>query len=463
MTSSVRAPAPSVQAGEPARQRRFLIFGVTAIALFMASIDQTIVSTALGTLQHDLHTAINWATWTITVYALGQIVVMPIAGALSDIYGRKKLFLSAVVVFTVASLACGLSTNIYEMIALRALQALGGGAFMPSATGIVSDHFGADRDRAIGMFTSIFPIGAIVGPVLGGVFVTFWSWRAIFLVNVPLGLILLILGTIVIPGSGRTQHHRLDITGAAELGAGLLGLMLAISSLGSGRPLLAVLPLAAGLGSLAAFARHCTRAEHPFIDLRLFRERSFATMNVINFFNGAAVLGFSSLVPLYAEERFGLRALSAGTLLTARAGGMIAVAALATLALRRSGYRRPMIVGFAVTAVGTALLALPAGGVSPYLWLAMAAGVTGVGTGISLPASNNATLQLVPDKAASISGLRGMFRQAGGITGVSIASALAARSSDPGLTQAAAFGVLAVILVLMIPLTFLVPEHRGTW
>jgi MFS family permease len=186
-------------------------------------------------------------------------------------------------------------------------------------------------------------------------------------------------------------------------------------------------------------------------------------MNKINYFNGAAVIGFASLVPLYAEERFGLKALSAGTLLTVRAIGMLAVAALATFALRRTGYRLPMVVGFAATALGTALLAFPVAGVSPYAWLSIAAGVTGIGTGVSLPASNNATLQLVPHKAASISGLRGMFRQAGGITGISIASSLVARSSEPGLTQAAMFTVLAVIMVLLIPLIFLVPEHRGTW
>ncbi len=468
MTSSEIAQAPALPdpAGGPPPSRRFLIFGVTAIALFMASIDQTIVSTALGTLQHDLHAGINWVSWTITIYALGQIVAMPVAGALSDIYGRKRLFLGAVVLFTVASLCCGLSTNIYELVVLRLLQALGGGAFMPSATGIVSDQFGADRDRAIGMFTSIFPIGAIVGPILGGVFVTYWSWRGIFLVNVPLGAVLLVLAAIVIPGSGKKHQQSLDIVGVAELGAGLLGIMLAIGSLGSltsQKAPLAAVPLIAGLAALAAFIRHCTRAEHPFVDIKLFRERSFAVMNVINFFNGAAVIGFASLVPFYAEERFGLKALSAGTLLTMRAVGMLAVAALATFALRRTGYRPPMIAGFALTAVGTALLAFPAGGISPYAWLALAAGVTGIGTGVSLPASNNATLQLAPAKAASISGLRGMFRQAGGITGISIASALVARSSHPGLTQAAMFAVLAVIMVLLIPLTFLVPEHHGTW
>ena len=364
-------------------RRRYLIFGVTAIALFMASIDQTIVSTALGALQRDLHTAINWSSWTITIYALGQIIVMPLAGALSDIYGRKKLFLAAVALFTVASLCCGLAGNIYELITLRAIQALGGGAFMPSATGIVADQFGADRDRAIGMFTSIFPIGAIVGPVLGGVFVTYWSWRGIFLVNIPLGVLLLVLGTIVIPGpAGRRQQQKLDVTGVIELGAGLLGVMLAIGYLGSSQAGLLVAHMVIGLALLGAFIRHCSRAEHPFVPVRLLRERSFAIMNVINFCSGAAVLGFASLVPLYAEERFGLPALSAGTLLTARAIGMMAVAALATFALRRTGYRPPMIVGFLVTAVGTALLAFLPGGMRPYTGLAIAAAVTGLGTGV---------------------------------------------------------------------------------
>ena len=457
-TSTADAPPPVDVA-----PRRYLIFAVTSIALFMASIDQTIVSTALATLQHDLRAPINWSSWTITVYALGQIIAMPLAGALSDMYGRKRLFLGAVVVFTVSSLCCGLSTNIYELVALRAVQSLGGGAFMPSATGIVTDQFGSDRDRAVGMFSSIFPIGAIVGPILGGLFVTYWSWRGIFLVNIPIGCTLLVLGVLIIPGSARQAQHSFDVIGVAERGAGLLGVLLGISLLGSGESPLFLAPLMTGLVFLWAFIVHCGRAEHPFVPIQLLRERGFAVMNVINFWTGAAILGFGSLVPLYAVDRFGLQALSSGTLLTARAVGMIAVAALATFALRRTGYRWPMIVGFVVAAVGTAALAYPPADVSPYTWLAVAAGVTGLGTGVFLPTTNNATLQLAPENAASISGLRGMFRQAGGITGLAVASSILARSSNPGHTLAALFVVLAVILILLIPLTFLVPEHRGTW
>ena len=165
-----------------------------ALALFMASVDQTIVATALPTLQHDLHAPLTWSAWTITVYALGQVLAMPVVGKISDQFGRKRIFLSAVALFTTASLCCGFAPNIYFLVALRALQSIGGGAFLPSANGIVSDVFGRDRDRALGMFTSIFPMGAVAGPAMGGFFIDYWTWRGIFLVNVPIGIVVSIHG-----------------------------------------------------------------------------------------------------------------------------------------------------------------------------------------------------------------------------------------------------------------------------
>jgi EmrB/QacA subfamily drug resistance transporter len=467
---SVNEAAPSADpasAYPPPGQRRYLIFAVASAALFMASLDQTIVATALGTLQNDLHAQLNWSTWTITIYALGQILVMPLAGVLSDQYGRRRLFLIAIVVFTLASLCCGLSTNIYELVALRAVQAIGGGAFMPSVTGIVADQFGSDRDRAIGLFSSIFSMGAIVGPILGGVFVTYWSWRGIFLVNIPIGVALFVLSVIFIPDGARPPRRRIDLVGVGLMGAGLLGVMLAVTDLGSRSSSATspsfLVPMVIGIAAIAAFGRHSGRAEHPFVPLRLLTGRDFAPMNVINFVYGAAVLGFTSLVPLYAMDRFHLRALSSGTLLTARAVGMISISAATVFLLRRTGYRLPMIVGFASAAIGTVLMSVVPGSVSAYTWLAVAAAITGLGNGIAMPAANNATLQLAPDSAAAISGLRGMFRQAGGITGVAIASAVVARSHDPGHALAILFVVLAAALVSMIPLVFLVPEHRGNW
>lgn len=466
-TTELQGGAETAAPGGEPQARRRLVFVVVSMALFMASVDQTIVATALGALQHDLHAAVNWSSWTITIYALGQIIAMPTAGAISDIYGRKKVFLGAIVLFTIASLCCGLAGNIYVLVALRAAQALGGGAFMPSATGIVSDLFGRDRDRAVGLFSSVFPIGGIVGPILGGIFVTYWSWRGIFLVNVPVGVALFGLAIAFVPGGGKKSARRLDLLGIGMLAAGLLGVMLAVSDLGGATasalsaPFIG--PLAAGLIALAAFVRHSARASAPFVPLNLLTGHGFAIMNVINFVIGAAVLGFGALVPLYAEDRYHLPTLAAGTLLTARAVGMISVAALAAFALRRTGYRLPMIVGLTIAATGLVLMAISPPVLSPYGWLTIAAAFTGIGVGLAMPASNNATLQRAPEDTAAVAGLRGMFRQSGGITGISLITAVVARSTDPGLALAYSFLILAAVLVCLLPAILLVPEHRGQW
>jgi EmrB/QacA subfamily drug resistance transporter len=436
------------------------------MALFMSSIDQTIVATALPALEKELHAGINWSSWTISIYALGQVIAMPMAGKISDSYGRKKVFMISAAVFTVSSLCCGFATNIAFLLVMRLIQALGGGAFMPSATGIVSDQFGAQRDRAVGMFASIFPIGGIVGPVVGGLFVSYWSWRGIFLVNVPIGIGLLILSARFIPSAPTRPSSRIDIAGIALLAGMIAAGMFGITYLGSGSvapydPVFLLSVTAAG-GLGFAFVRHSRTDPAPFVPYRLLRGRGFGVMNVINYLYGAAALGFAALVPLYAENRYGMAPLGAGTLLTARAVGMIAVAGLATLALRRTGYRLPMIVGFLTLACGLVMVAVPAP-FSPYAWLSVGAAVSGLGMGMSVPAANNASMQLAPEQIAAIAGLRGMFRQSGSITAVSVTTAVIARSPHPGVTQSWVLVVFAAILVLILLLVRLVPEHRGGW
>ena len=242
--------------------------------------------------------------------------------------------------------------------------------------------------------------------------------------------------------------------------------MFGISYLGSGQvPLYSPVFLgseAVALAALWAFVRHSRRDAAPFVPYRLLRGRGFGIMNLINLVYGAAALGFSALVPLYAQDRYHIAPLGAGTLLTARAVGMIAVAGVAAMALRRTGYRLPMVIGFAVLAGGLVMMSLSPG-ISPYVWLAIAAAITGFGMGLSVPASNNASLQLAPDQVAAIAGLRGMFRQSGAIIAVSVTTAIIARSSHPGLVQAHVFVVFAVLLIALLPLIRLVPDHHGNW
>ncbi|WP_187270702.1 MFS transporter [Lacisediminihabitans profunda] len=452
---------------EARHPRRHLIFFIVSIALLMASVDQMIVATALSPIQRELHTGVQWGGWVITVYALGQVLIMPIAGKISDMYGRRRIFLLAAVIFTVASLLCGLSVNIYMIVAMRAVQAIGGGAFIPAATGLVSDHYGAGRDRAIGMFSSIFPIGGVIGPALGGIIVTFTSWRWIFLVNVPIGVVLIVLGVIFFPKNVPGERQRFDLIGIIALGAAIIGGMLGITYLGAaGSNLLSpffLVPELVAVLALAFFVRHSRRAPSAFIPAELLLGGGFGSMNALNFLFGAAMLGLSALLPLYAQERFGIPVLGAGTLLTARATGMILIAAIATFMLRRTGYRIPMFIGFGAIALGLGLIALVPPHVPVYGWLAIGACVTGLGMGLSLPASNNASLHLRPLDVAAVSGLRGMFRQAGGIAAVSVATAIAARGSSPGAALGDIFLAFAAILVLSMPLILRVPEHRGSW
>lgn len=467
-TRSVRAaPASAIPADLPGPEplpRRHLVFAVVGIALFMAAIDQTIVATALNAIQTDLDAELTWSGWTITVYSLGQIVAMPMAGKLGDHFGRKRVFLAGIGVFVLASLACGFAGDIYVLVALRAVQAVGGGAFMPSATGIVAEHFGRHRDRAVGMFTSIFPIGGIIGPILGGVLVTWFGWRMIFLVNVPIGVVLLVLSYKLIAESPRRPAGRIDVTGLALLATLMLATMYGLTNLGRGvlSPWFLVPELVAAAAAFL-FVRHTMRHRAPFIPPRLIAGRGFGAMNLLNVLFGGAAIGFAALVPLYAEQRFHLDPLAAGTLLTARGVGMICIAALAVLALRRLGHRIPMVVGFGTLIAGLVLMALPPPGVSGYVWLSISAGITGIGMGLAVPASNNAGLQLAPDQIASIAGLRGMFRQSGAIIAVSVTTAVLANSADPGLAQAHAFVVLAALLLAALPLIFTIPDHRGSW
>jgi MFS family permease len=448
--------------------RRWTVFAVVGVALLMGSIDQTSVATALPAIQDDLGGSLAWSSWTITVYALGQIMAMPIAGKLSDQFGRKTIFLTAIGLFTLASLCAGMAGDIATLIVVRVFQGMAAGALMPSATGIVADQFGRDRDRAIGLFTSIFPIGAIIGPVVGGVLVTYTSWRAIFLINLPIGVLLLVLVSVLIRRTPRAGAARIDVRGIGLLCGLLLATMTAITALGTPGSL-RLQAVATSVAAVAAvvlgwrFLRHARRVPDAVVPMRLLRGRTFGVMNTVNVMFGAAALGFGTLVPIYAEHRYGITPLAAGGLLAIRAIGMISLSSVSVFLLRRTGHRILMVAGFGLMVIGMVLLALPPQGLSTQAWLSVAAGITGLGMGMAAPASNNASLHLAPREISSITGLRGMFRQSGAIVSISITTALLSVSAQPGITQAYVFVVFAVILLAAVPLILSMPDHRGSW
>jgi EmrB/QacA subfamily drug resistance transporter len=458
----MRGPAPA--------PHRVAIFSVVAMALLMSSLDGTIVATALHAIQHGLHTSINWTSWVITAYSVGLVLALSLAGKLNGRFGRRRFFLASVVVFAGASLCCGLADNIYLLIALRAVQAAGGAGFTPSATSIITENFGQARDKAVGLFGSIFPVGSMIGPIFGGLFVSYWTWRGIFFVNVPIGILLIVCCLRYVPRDPEREggaRPRVDLTGMALLGVGALALMLGISYLGEAgakvsSPLF-VAPMIAGVLGVSLFGRHIRRVPDPFIAPRFIAGRGFGAVNVINILYGGAVAGLLALVPLYAVNRYRISTLGSGTLLTAEGIAVIATSSLAAMGLRRTGYRRPLYIGSACTAIGIVGLAVHPAGLSPYAWLAMTACVIGIGTGLASPASRNAGLQLAPDQSASLAALRSTGRQVGQIATVSITTTIIAQSASPGLLQAKVFVAFAVLLVACLPVIARIPEHHGSW
>ena len=450
---------------------RGLVFTIVGLALLMMSIDSTIVATALHTLRRELHTSIDWAGWTITAYSLGFVIVLPISGKLSERYGCRRVFVGSVAAFTIASLCCGLADNIYVLIALRGLQAAGGAGFTPSATEIIVDYFGDARDRAVSLFGSIFSVGAMIGPIFGGLFVTYWTWRGVFLVNVPIGIAVVVLALCYVPPDRSRKgasHPRTDAAGLALLGGGLLSGMLAITYLAERNaqawsPEFAI-PLAIAIVALWLFFRHINHAATPFIAPRLISGPGFGAVNLVNALYGGVTSGVVALIPLYARNRYGIDALDSGTLLIAQGAAAIMLSVVAAFALRTTGYRSPIYVGSVIVAAGMLLLAVsPLAAVPAYAWLAGSAFLVGVGRGANNPATRNAGLQLAPEHASTLAALRTMCMAIGTIVTISIDTAILAGSQDPGRTQAWLFAAVAALFIAALPLIARVPEHRGTW
>ncbi|MGI5132911.1 MFS transporter [Pseudonocardia sp. CA-107938] len=468
MSTTERCPGRSLSDeahAPPVARRRWLTFAVVAIGLLMASIDQTAVATALPAIGADLGSSLAWSSWTITVYALGQIIAMPVCGRLCEQFGRKRLFVVAVAVFTLASATCGLADHIAALVGARAVQGIAAGAILPAATGLVADSFGAQRDRAVGMFTTIFPVGAIVGPIVGGVLVSVAGWRSIFMVNVLPGVVLCLLAALVIRERRQARERQvIDWWGIALLVVLFLSAMTAAARLGTGR---LVDPLALGAvgvaaGALAVFVRHIRRDPAAVIPARLVVGNLFGRMNVVNVVFGASAIGFSALVPLYAELRYGIGPLAAGGLLTARAVGMIGTSGLSVWLMRRTGQRVLISGGFGLIGAGLLLLAVPVAA-GAHVWLMVAAGITGLGMGMAAPAANNAVMHLARGEIAAVSGLRGMFRQSGAIVTVSLITAIGTASSAPADITAWAFVALAGLLLAAAPLVLRVPDRREGW
>ena len=452
--------------------RRYLIFAAAGLSLFMYSIDSTAVAVAFPNFIREFDTNILWAAWTLSIYMVAVTSMMPLMGNLSDSFGRKPVFLGSLLLFTVSSLACGLAPNIYSLVAFRFLQGIGGASFLPTAAGIVSDQFPEHRQQAIGLFSSIFSIGGIVGPNLGGWIVSRYSWRYIFYINLPIGLGLLVLILVLLRDTQERSRAHIDLPGAGYFFGAILFLMLGCNQLAenfsAASGLLAVfLVLVSGM-FLALFARHERRESNPILDLTLLRSKPFLAANVYNMMIGAGIFGIVSFIPLYATSVQHLSTMMSGVILTPRSIGVICSSTITSFLLQRWGYRWPMVWGLCIMAVSTLLL----GDTGFQLWpgllltwsvperLSLLILVTGIGLGIALPASNNACIELMPSKIATITGLRGMFRYVGGAVGISLTTLILHASGSAAAGFRVTFITFGLVLLGTVPLVFLMPTGR---
>ncbi|HZO26603.1 MAG TPA: MFS transporter [Chloroflexota bacterium] len=229
----VRIPSfLSMEQFERRLEQPWTFFGLTALTVLMVAIDSTIVAVALPTLVRDPDTTLVLAAWTITAYALAQTVMLPMAGQLAEQFGQMRVFVACVSLFTVGSLLCALAPNVYALIACRIVQAIGGGGLFPAATGLVAQKPPQTRSRMIGLIASIFPIGGILGPNLGGLVIEQFGWRQTFIINVPLGIIvvgLLARQALAQAPARQTTKRTIDVLGPALFAVSIASFMVALT------------------------------------------------------------------------------------------------------------------------------------------------------------------------------------------------------------------------------------------
>ena len=451
--------------------RRYLIFFSVGLSLLMHAIDATAVVVAFPNFIKAFDTNVLWAAWTISIYLVAVTSVMPLMGKLSDGFGRKRVLLISLCLFTASSLACGLAPNIHSLVAFRFLQGVGGASFLPTAAGIVSDQFPENRQRAIGLFTSIFSIGNIIGPNLGGWIVSRYSWRYIFYVNLPIGISLIVLITLLLKDSTVSLRPRIDFLGASFFGGAIVFLMLGLNFIAErafGFSLfVAAVFLILSFSLFFLFFLQEKKASDPIVDIPLLKSRPFLAANLYNVIFGVGSLAVFSFVPLYATSVHQLSTLMSGVILTPRSLGIIITSAITSFLLRRLGYRLPMVVGLVTISLSIILL-----GQGLPLWKMMGIDsgmvgilsclllIAGLGTGIANPASNNACIELMPEKVATITGLRGMFKSVGGALGISLITFILHSSSTPADGFRITFVSLGLGLLLAVPLVFLMPSGK---
>ena len=433
---------------------------VVAAGLFMENMDQTVIATSLPPMAVDLGTDPVTLKLAFTSYLLSLAVFIPISAWTADRYGARRIFQAAMIVFTLGSIGCGLSGSLLSLVLNRMVQGIGGAMMVPVARLIVlrvsPRH---DLLQTLTYLTVPAVIGPVIGPPLGGFITTFWHWRWIFWINVPVCLLGVVLAHLLLPEIRSDSHDRLDWMGFAMSSIALCALLFGVTLLGSTAisPVWIAVLLITGTAAAWAYVRHAARTEHPILDLRLFAISTFRSGVAGGAFFRIGIGAVPFLLPLMLQVGFGLNPFESGTLTFSAAAGAMIMKLTAQPILSRLGFRRVLLLNGLVSAVFMAATALfeP---LTPHLIIFAVLLIGGFLRSLQFTALNAITFADIPDEElSSATGLASVAQQLSSSVGVTLAAIVLEisqilRGGGPLATQdfAVGFVVLAAVSALSV-------------